>query len=267
MAKIKFGKRAKKVGDKAEVPAPSSPAWMTTMGDMNNLLLCFFVMLFNMNTSMDESKIQLLATAFTGSFGVMTGGMTISPGQLIFMGHNSSTLPSMETGRGLAPRMKTGEMISKLRIDSRYVKITHDERGFVISLASDFFFEPGGVDVRETPEIIDMLRSVVDVIESVPNDVRIEGHTDNTIIAPSSRLYERYPSNWELSSQRAINVLKTLYNLDVDGKLQKLKNRFSVSGFADTRPVASNDLPDGRRQNRRVDIVIVREDVTYYNQQ
>ena len=78
---------------------------------------------------------------------------------------------------------------------------------------------------------------------------RIEGHTDNTPVSASSA----YPSNWELSAARAMNVLHYLADFGVD------ENRFSIAGYADTRPMHSNDTPEGRAYNRRVDIIILDE--------
>ena len=74
----------------------------------------------------------------------------------------------------------------------------------------------------------------------------------------------RFGNNWGLSTARAIVVLEKIFDNAQGNVLDRSK--YSVAGYADTRPIASNDLPDGRALNRRVDIVIVRNDVTYYNQ-
>lgn len=99
MAKIKFGKKAKKVGDKADTPGPSAPLWLQTYGDFVTLVLTFFVMLLaTMSTSVNDSAIQLIATAFQGSFGVMPGGATLSQSKLVYGGANADTLPSTDRG-------------------------------------------------------------------------------------------------------------------------------------------------------------------------
>jgi chemotaxis protein MotB len=81
----------------------------------------------------------------------------------------------------------------------------------------------------------------------VPNDVAIEGHTDNQPISSA-----RYPSNWELSNARATSVLR--YMLDHDGLPA---SRLSSTGYADTKPVADNATPEGKAKNRRVEIVVL----------
>ena len=78
---------------------------------------------------------------------------------------------------------------------------------------------------------------------------RIKGHTDDTPVSSSSP----YASNWELSAARAMNVLHYLADFGVD------ERRFSIAGYADTRPMFSNDTPEGRAYNRRVDIIILDE--------
>jgi flagellar motor protein MotB len=85
--------------------------------------------------------------------------------------------------------------------------------------------------------------------------VFIEGHTDNTPIGRELRA--RFPSNWELSTQRAINTWRAIFKASL--KLENLKNKkreplFSCSGYADTRPVSSNDTVEGRMKNRRIDL-------------
>jgi chemotaxis protein MotB len=85
----------------------------------------------------------------------------------------------------------------------------------------------------------------------IPNRVQVEGHTDNLPIEEGSTIARRYPSNWELSGQRAINVLKSLASLGVE------EGRLAAVARGDTRPMVSNDTPEGRAYNRRVEIVIL----------
>lgn len=266
MAKIKQGKKCQNVGDKAEKVPEGAPGWMATYGDMVTLLLTFFVMLFTTATNVDESRLQLIATAFSGAFGVMSGGMTLSPGELMYMGHNVKNLPSSEKGTSAARKRKVASFIHKAKIQSKHVRVTEDERGFVISLSADFFFRPGSAEFIRSKEATKVLSFLVDLFSSLPNEIRFEGHTDDEPIGEDTKLYSDFESNWELSTQRAINTLKAVYSEDVRGKLVEKRTDFSVAGFADTRPIANNDRPEGRAVNRRVDIVIVRDDVNFYNQ-
>ena len=265
MATIKFGKKAKKVGDKAQVPGPSAPLWLQTYGDFVTLVLTFFVMLLaTMSSSVNDSSIQLIATAFQGSFGVMPGGTTLSQSRLIYGGANVDTLPSTDRGYSVGRSIDKAMAVLEAEIKSKKVRVEEDERGFVISLGADQYFESGSTNLIDNQNNTETFIKLASVLSAVPNDVRIEGHTDSGAIIPGTLTEQKFGNNWGLSSARAIVILEKLFENDQAGKLDR--NKYSVAGYADTRPVASNDLPDGRALNRRVDIVIVRNDVTYYNQ-
>ena len=265
MATIKFGKKAKKVGDKAQVPGPSAPLWLQTYGDFVTLVLTFFVMLLaTMSSSVNDSSIQLIATAFQGSFGVMPGGTTLSQSRLVYGGANVDTLPSTDRGYSMGKSIDKAMAVLEAEIKSKKVRVEEDERGFVISLGADQYFESGSTNLVDNQNNTETFIKLASILSAVPNDIRIEGHTDSGAIIRGSLTEQKFGNNWGLSSARAIVVLEKLFENDQTGTLDK--NKYSVAGYADTRPVASNDLPDGRALNRRVDIVVVRNDVTYYNQ-
>lgn len=117
--------------------------------------------------------------------------------------------------------------------------------GVVISLAGNVLFDSGRAELR--PQGLDLLDDLAAKLRDMPNDIRIEGHTDNVAIATSL-----YPSNWELSSARATTVGR--YLIEHGGIAAK---RVGAVGYGEWRPVASNDSREGRAQNRRVDVVIL----------
>jgi chemotaxis protein MotB len=134
-------------------------------------------------------------------------------------------------------------------IRSNKMKITQDERGIIISLASDAFFNPASarVNIEETRDILVRVASLLNANEVGGRKVRIEGHTDDVLIDPAGP----WQDNWQLSTERARAVLRYLTDFGVE------ERRFQIAGFADTVPVASNATPAGRAYNRRVDIVII----------
>lgn len=266
MATTKFGKKAKKAGDKAQVPPPSAPLWLQTYGDFVTLVLTFFVMLLaSMEASLSQnSAMQLIATAFQGSFGVMDGGATLSQSTLIYGGASADTLPSSERGFAMGRSIDRATSVLESEIKSRKIRVTEDERGFVITLGADQYFESGRTNLVENQNNTETFIKLASILSALPNDIRIEGHTDSGAIRVGSETERQFGNNWGLSTARAIVVLERLFDSDQTGRLDK--NKYSVAGYADTRPVASNDLPDGRALNRRVDIVVIRNDVTYYNQ-
>jgi chemotaxis protein MotB len=121
----------------------------------------------------------------------------------------------------------------------------------VISLASDAFFAPASsvINIESTRDILLRLGQILSSSDLAGRKFRVEGHTDSAAIDPNGP----WTSNWELSAARAISVLRYLTDLGISEK------RFQVAGFADTVPVASDETPEGRAYNRRVDIIILDE--------
>ena len=235
-----MGKREKKE------PAKPSTAWQGTYGDMITLMLCFFVMLYDPSES---DAVQMAALAASLSNNNPGGGISVSPGTLADLGNIVSALPSIEKGKSLGPAMKKAISSFAPEVKSKKITITSDERGLIISLASDTFFERGSAElnIAASRDMLMKLASFFSAPEVKGKRWRIEGHTDNTPVAAGGP----YASNWELSAARAANVLHYLCDFGVD------ENQFSIAGYANTRPKLSNDTEEGRAYNRRVDVIIL----------
>lgn len=223
--------------------------WLVTYSDMVTLLLCFFVALFDV-TDVDITQMQVLISSMNNiGMGASTGGNTLSVGKLAELGNTVSTLPSMEKGRLLATAKKKATSLFQPEIKSNKVRISTDERGIVISLASDAFFRAASADVNieETRTMLVRLAELLKSDDLAGRKFRIEGHTDAVGTDPAGP----WRSNWELSTARSLNVLHYLTDFGAD------ERRFQVAGFSDTVPIASNDTEEGRAYNRRVDIIIL----------
>ncbi len=229
----------------------STPGWMLTMGDMNMLLLCFFIVLMGDITVVTGQEFLYVLSSFRGNIGIMTGGKSISKGNLMDLGHNITALPSSERARSLSRQMIRAMESFKPEIESRHIRMKEDERGLVITLSNDLFFEPGSARLKEGTRPI--LRKVGAIIRSLDNFVRIEGHTDNSKITVTEAR-ESYRTNWDLSSARALNVLHYLAEED-----NVEPRQLSAVAFGEYRPIDDNNTPQGRAYNRRVDIVILKE--------
>ena len=133
------------------------------------------------------------------------------------------------------------------------VAVSQDQDRLAVQLVDRILFDSGQVDLSE--EGIDILNRVSDVLKTVRDkQIRIEGHTDDLPIGP--KLRERFPTNWELSTSRAITVVRYLIERgEVDPSLM------SAAGYADTRPLESNDLKEGRTKNRRIEILLYPKDL------
>jgi chemotaxis protein MotB len=223
--------------------------WIVTYSDMVTLMLCFFVALFNPD-DVTPVTMEALISAFNRiGMGAASGGNTLSVGKSADLGNTIASLPSMEKGESLGTALKKAVSLFTPEIKSSKVKVTHDERGLVISLASDAFFNPASarINVEQTRDILLRLGTLLTSDDIRGRKFRIEGHTDDTAVDPEGP----WESNWELSTRRSISVLHYLADIGVD------EHRFQVAGFADTMPVASNDTPEGRAYNRRVDVIIL----------
>ena len=127
-----------------------------------------------------------------------------------------------------------------------YVKTKINEKGLVISLQNKVMFDSGKAEIFD--EAKQILNNITKILIDYPNNVRIEGHTDNRPIHTAE-----FPSNWELSTARSTNM--TRYLLE---DLSFPPKRISSAGYAEYHPVVENDTPEHMALNRRVDIVVSR---------
>lgn len=228
-----------------------APPWLVTMGDMNNLLMCFFIIMMGDITAVSQEQFQLMMSNFKGSLGMFEGGSSMAKGRLVELGHNMMNLPSSERAKALARTLKRAVEAFKPEIEAKKVRMREDERGLVITLSSDAYFDTGSASLRE--DIKPVLRKVAGIAKEIKNYVRIEGHTDNRPIPPAG-VREGYATNWELSSARSVNVLRHL--AEEEGMDPK---QLSAVAFGQYRPIDDNNTPEGRAYNRRVDIIILRD--------
>jgi chemotaxis protein MotB len=133
-------------------------------------------------------------------------------------------------------------------VRSDQVQIQQLQNQLKVILVDQILFPEGGWELgwkgKET------LDKIVPTLKKLKNErINVEGYTDNVPIGPELR--SRFPSNWELSTARATNVVRFLESKGVN------PNLLSATGFGDTRPVASNDTREGRAKNRRIEIVLV----------
>jgi chemotaxis protein MotB len=217
---------------------------------MITLLMCFFLILFNPD-AVTQSQLDAITESMraVGGFGGPSGGMRVSPGRMAELGNVINSLPSMERGKWLATALRIAMSVFSPEVRSNQVRITHDERGLVITLAGDAFFNPASarINIEATRDILMRLATYLSSDELAGRKFRIEGHTDAVDVDPTGP----WDDNWHLSVERSRAVLLYLAGLGIDDR------RFQIAGFADTMPIASNDTEEGRALNRRVDIIIL----------
>ena len=136
----------------------------------------------------------------------------------------------------------------KAELESKQVALKELEGKLTLTMVEAILFDSGKAEVKQ--EGRDALQKVADVLKTVEGqEIVVAGYTDNVQIG--ERLAKVYPSNWELSAARAISVVKILVSDGVSPE------NISAAGYGEYRPVADNDTPEGRAQNRRMEIILM----------
>jgi Flagellar motor protein len=227
----------------------SGNEWLATFSDTMTLLLTFFILLYSFS-SVDANKLKQISAALqsvlTGQAGNAIFDYNMQYGEVPLVGDLSEqTQVPIDKGTGESSMYeKVKEFIDKNKLE-KIVQITEDSRGIIIQLRDNILFESGSADIKENSKVV--LEKISSLIGSFDNEIFIEGHTDNVPIKNA-----KFQSNWELSSARALSVLK--YFID-NKKLNPY--RFSAHGYGEYKPVMPNDTAEHRAANRRVNILIV----------
>ena len=252
-----------------DCPPPGAPEWMNTFADMMSLLLTFFVLLL----SFANMDIQKFKDAMSSVQGALVGGPTamleVPKTTIVDMGTTANT-SVIETQQEVQENPATAQdepleaatqivsgsqdiealaTIDQMLAEEGIRQMAETEatsHGIVIRVKGQLFFDAGSAELRERSHPV--LNEIGAVMQAFPYNVSIEGHTDDVPIHTA-----QFPSNWELSTARAISVMRYLREqrgLPAD--------RMGVAGYADTRPLAPNDSPEHRAANRRVEFVFSR---------
>ena len=233
-AESKFRKKA----EETKVETAGMMRWLLTYADMITLMLALFIILFAMST-INRVKFQQFARDIAGGFD-NEWAINQPPNG----GTNGKEL--MDSASAIpAIQRELQRYVRQNHLEDR-VQIHMDHRGLVITLLSDnSYYDSGSAELRpETKKILDE----VDVfLRKNDNLIRVEGNTDNMPIATAV-----YPTNWELSTARAVNVVRYLVEQD-----HLIPTRISAAGYGQYRPRTDNSTSEKRQENRRVDIVLL----------
>ncbi len=222
------------------------PGWLAAFGDLMSLLLCFFVLLLSMST-MDAKKVQEAIGSLAGALSVLEGGTKTEISR-----ERQQMATPIETQDETSSRVKmsmqktiveANEMLKSA--GSPEVTLEEAEKGFIIRLPGALLFKPGSAKIENEDAIL-FLKRIALIIEKLPKNLNIDvtGHTDNALPDANSP----YRDNWELSTARAISVVKELIKDKISPK------RLIASGRSEYDPIASNATPEGRAKNRRVEL-------------
>jgi chemotaxis protein MotB len=206
--------------------------WLISYADFVTLLLAVFVVMF---AASQPDKGRATRVSHSVAEALHEGAA----------GNTPLAKPEIPAVSELLPSMQYLSQALATEIDAGRIAVHLEARGLVISLRQAAFFPSGGDAIAASG--LSSLEKISHTIRDLPNSVRFEGHTDSAPIHT-----RRFRSNWELSSARSIAMLKLFA-----GRFGIPGARFAVAGYAETKPVDSNDSPAGRAHNRRVDIVIL----------
>lgn len=228
---------------RTDIPQDDPDRWLLTYADLITLLLAFFIVLYSISR-INAEKFESVSQALRG---VLKGGTSILRQELP---HN------LNTGHGA---LQTGDLNmlqtlvheQALEIGQQDEIITDlSERGLTIHIMESALFDEGRANLKQRA------RSILDVVAEdiirMPNHVRVEGHTDDRPIKN-----DFYPSNWELSTARATNVVRYLINTH-----GYPPTKISALGYAAYRPLLPNNSIENRARNRRVDIVVLTNELS-----
>jgi chemotaxis protein MotB len=220
--------------------------WLTTFNDLITLLMVFFVLLFTL-ASTDAGKLKQFQFSVMKGLGVLEKGEGAPVGVIESFGDKGST-----TGTIKGKMIPEGEESIENYIEALKLfegtEVRFRGKDQVMSLEGKALFESGSANI--SPTAFPVLNELLKIIKAHSCPVRVEGHTDNVPIST-----ERFDSNWELSTARAVSIVK--YFIEA-GKVAP--ERLSAVGYGELRPLEPNDTPEARARNRRVEIVLVKSE-------
>ncbi len=216
-----------------DVGEERSDRYLITYADLITLLLGLFIVLYSVS-QIDVTKYRQMVGVFENVF----GGKVYGSGT----GTSFIPLPADVAAKDLASLLK--EAIGNRTLGND-VTFSQSERGITIHMLERLLFTSGSADLKLSSYTV--LDTIASVLHRLPNDFRVEGHTDDVPIAT-----QQFPSNWHLSVSRAVN---TAYYLITKHRLNA--DKIAVVGYAEYKPMVKNDSNENRAKNRRVDIVIL----------
>lgn len=218
------------------------PGWLATFGDLMSLLLTFFVLLLSFS-SMEEIKFQKAMGSLRGSLGVFDSEPELSQPIRVLMPMVRGSVAQSQNIR------KSAEELEKTLSDEGFegdITLEGTASGLVIRIQAPVLYDVGRAVLK--PTIMNALDKIGDLLRLLPNEIVVQGHTDDRPIVRATD----YASNWELSFQRAVNVVRYLIT---EGNIHG--RRLSAEGYGEHRPLVPNDTPENRARNRRVEIHIL----------
>ena len=215
--------------------------WLLPYADFITLLLAVFVVMYSVS-NVEESKFKSLSESLSIALNVKN---TESKNNNFISDKTNSMIEQIHTRESqIAEINNTLQNDLTPLIAQNKIKILEVKDGITIVINDSFLFKSGQAQIDPTFEK-DLLQ-ISDILKKYPNQIQVEGHTDNNRINTGM-----YPSNWELSSARASSVVRAFITNGVQ------ESQLTAIGYAANQPIESNNSEEGRYRNRRVAIKIL----------
>ncbi len=229
----------------AEVVEEGAPMWMVTFGDLMSLLLCFFVLLLSFS-EMDRQKYKELSGSMQNAFGVQRKKQVfdIPKGQKIIAKNFDQEAITLSQETDIIEQVRKA-IRDSFGSSAGMIEFNADEYKIRIRLMGESTFHSGSADIRDSMK--PLLAKIAEVFRNNKENIIIAGHTDNVPLRKGSR----FKTNLQLSMSRAASVADFFLS---EGAIKP--DRISTMGFGEHRPLATNDDPQGRQKNRRVEIIL-----------
>lgn len=228
--------------DNIEYEDDISSHWMITYSDMITIILCFFIIFFTFSAE-EISSLHTVKDSLVNKVNKLSNENTKLKEEKKSLSEELFNIKNIDTDLDTSNE----EFISFLRNNNllKDVSISQKENELIITFKNSILFDSGSAEITEKGYVI--LDKIANKLKLINNDFVVEGFTDNIPINT-----DKFPSNWELSSTRAINVVKFFIN-----EKSINENRISFSGWGERKPIAPNTTEEGRAKNRRIEIRIM----------
>src|SRR4051794_10777637 len=226
--------------------------WLVSYADFITLLFAFFVVMYAIS-QVNEGKYRVLSDSLLQAFKPDAAANSILPTRDPRSGTPTSPIARLRLKREEAQRRAREERMRNIAqqvmqalaplVQDGQVRVTQSARGIAVEINASMLFKSAQATLE--PDSEQALVAVAQVLGGSDNAVEVEGHTDRDPISTP-----QFPSNWELSGARASSVVRLFVDSGV------APQRMVAAGYADTRPLDSNDTVEGRTRNRRVTVLI-----------
>jgi chemotaxis protein MotB len=222
---------------KVKCPPKGAPAWMCTFADLMSLLMCFFVLLLSFS-ELDRQKFKQVAGSMEKAFGIqLTTPADDSPRGMEMISRDFPTVPLD------AKRLIMEAVVEEMDVGK--VQALQSSEGVKLRVKDSVAFDSGLAGIKE--DFKPFLMKIGKLTAEQGFTITVGGHTDNVPMREGGP----FASNWGLSTARAVEVVEFwLANFDIPAE------NLAAAGFADGQPIVSNETPDGRAKNRRVEFFI-----------